>query len=85
MLKEKIGVCGTITSYRVGILSQLKKDDLKLKKDREPIIMHGGNFVACTRQGTKRGAMPSTIDINLTDNITKSKIYLKAIDLCENL
>ena len=75
MLEEKnIGACGTVAGNRVGMPSQLKRDDLKLKKGDEPVFMRCGNLVACAWQDTKRVTMLSTVDTNLTiDKKIRSK------------
>lgn len=66
-LKDKnIGACGTVISNRKGMPQELKPSSLSLKKGDPPVFMRKNDMIACAWHDTKRLALLSTIDNNLT-------------------
>lgn len=68
-LKDKnIGACGTVNINRKGMPQGLKPSALSLKKGDSPVFMRkkDDDLVACAWHDTKRLALLSTIDNNLT-------------------
>ncbi|KAJ8312518.1 hypothetical protein KUTeg_009891 [Tegillarca granosa] len=67
MLQNKnIGSCGTVKSNRKYMPQQLNPNNLKLKKNDDPVFMRTDDLVACTWQDTKRVMLLSTVHNNLT-------------------
>ena len=68
-LKDKnIGACGTVNINRKGMPQGLKPSALSLRKGDSPVFMRkkDDDLVACAWHDTKRLALLSTIDNNLT-------------------